>query len=104
MIDIFAQYIDGILVCTPKKRRGMTKGEYLRALSACEGLNVDGTLSSSLLAASLPAHIARDLIPSSQLPPSAKKNTLERAPIVIGSRQDDVPQPMQLSLFYTPDQ
>jgi len=41
MIDIFAKWKDGKLVCVPKKRRGMTKGEYLRALAACERLNED---------------------------------------------------------------
>lgn len=39
MIDIFARWVDGKLVCEPKKRRGMTKGEYLRAVYACEQMN-----------------------------------------------------------------
>jgi len=39
MIDIFARYIDGKIVCEPMKRRGMTRGEYLRALSRCNELN-----------------------------------------------------------------
>lgn len=39
MIDIFARWVDGILVCEPKKRKGMSKGEYLRALHTCEDLN-----------------------------------------------------------------
>ena len=39
MIDIFARWADGKLVCEPKKRRGMTKGEYLRAVYACEQMN-----------------------------------------------------------------
>jgi hypothetical protein len=47
MIDIFAKYIDGQFVFTPKKRRGMSKGEYLRALAACERLNNDGIQHSS---------------------------------------------------------
>lgn len=32
MIDIFARWVDGKLVCEPKKRRGMTK-ESICALS-----------------------------------------------------------------------
>ena len=39
MIDIFARRVDGKLICEPKKTRGMTKGEYLRALSMCNELN-----------------------------------------------------------------
>jgi len=39
MIDIFARYIDNKIVFEPRKRRGMTKGEYLRAVSACNRLN-----------------------------------------------------------------
>ena len=41
MIDIFARWVDGRLVCEPKKRRGMSKGEYLRALHACQEMNED---------------------------------------------------------------
>lgn len=47
MIDIFARYIDGEFVFEPMKRRGMSKGEYLRAVAACERLNEDGIQSSS---------------------------------------------------------
>lgn len=54
MIDIFAKYIDGQFVFTPKKRRGMSKGEYLRALAACERLNEDGLQSSSSAADFIP--------------------------------------------------
>ena len=39
MIDIFAKWKDGDLVCVPKKRRGMSKGEYLRALHICQQFN-----------------------------------------------------------------
>ena len=47
MIDIFARYIDGDFVFEPMKRRGMSKGEYLRAVAACERLNEDGIKHSS---------------------------------------------------------
>ena len=47
MIDIFARYIDGDFVFEPMKRRGMSKGEYLRAVAACERLNEDGIQHSS---------------------------------------------------------
>ena len=39
MIDIFAKWIDGKIVCVPKKKRGMSKGEYIRAASAALELN-----------------------------------------------------------------
>jgi hypothetical protein len=39
VIDIFAKWIDGKIVCVPRKKRGMSKGEYLRTLHACEELN-----------------------------------------------------------------
>ena len=51
MIDIFARYIDGDFVFEPMKRRGMSKGEYLRAVAACQRLNADGIQSSSCLVA-----------------------------------------------------
>ena len=51
MIDIFARYIDGDFVFEPMKRRGMTKGQYLRALEACKRLNEDGIQNSSSAAA-----------------------------------------------------
>ena len=47
MIDIFARYIDGDFVFEPMKRRGMSKGEYLRAVAACKRLNEDGLQHSS---------------------------------------------------------
>ena len=39
MIDIIAKWVDGKLLCGPKKRRGMTKGEYLRAVHVCQEFN-----------------------------------------------------------------
>ena len=51
MIDIFARYIDGDFVFEPMKRRGMSKGEYLRAVAACERLNEDGVKNSSCIVA-----------------------------------------------------
>ena len=100
MIDIFARYIDGDFVFEPMKRRGMSKGEYLRAVEACRRLNEDGIQSSSSLAAVLPDHIAPDQIPLSQLPLFAEMNTHEPEPIALDSRQDDVRQPKQQDLSY----
>lgn len=98
MIDIFARYIDGDFVFEPMKRRGMSKGEYLRALAACERLNEDGIQSSSSAAAFLPDHKAHDLAPSLQLPLFAEMNTPEPEPIVTGLRPDDARQPKQQDL------
>ena len=98
MIDIFARYIDGDFVFEPMKRRGMSKGEYLRAVAACERLNEDGIQSSSSLAAFLPDHITPDQVPLSQLPLFAEMSTPEPEPIAIESRPDDVRQPKQQDL------
>ncbi len=54
MIDIFARYIEGEFVFEPMKRRGMSKGEYLRAVAACQRLNADGIQHSSSVVAFLP--------------------------------------------------
>ena len=102
MIDIFARYIDGEFVFEPMRRRGMSKGEYLRAVAACRRLNEDGIQNSSCLAAFLPDHIAPDQAPSLQLPLFAEMNTHELAPIEIGSRPDDVRQTKQQDLSYKP--
>lgn len=104
MIDIFARWVDGKLVCEPKKRRGMTKGEYLRAVYASAKLNGDESPIFSEKAVFLPCRITHDLSPSSLLPLSVKKNKPEPEPIAIESRPDDVRQPTQLSLFCIPDQ
>ena len=103
MIDIFARYIDGEFVFEPMKRRGMSKGEYLRAVAACQRLNEDGIQNSSSVAAFLPDHIAPDQAPLSQLPLFAEMNIHEPAPIEIGSPQDDVRQTTQQDLSYKPD-
>ena len=102
MIDIFARYIDGDFVFEPMKRRGMSKGEYLRAVAACRRLNEDGIQNSSSLAAFLPDHITPDQAPLSQLPLFAEMNTHELVPIEIESRPDDVRQPKQQDLSYKP--
>ena len=104
MIDILARYIDGEFVFTPKKRRGMSKGEYLRALAACERLNEDGIQSSSSAAAFLPDHKAPDQVPLSQLPLFEEMNRPEHAPTVIESPPDDDQQPKPQDLSYKPDQ
>ena len=103
MIDIFARYIDGDFVFEPMKRRGMSKGEYLRAVEACKRLNEDGIQNSSSLVAFLPDHITPDQVPSLQLPLFEEMNTLERAPIEIVSPQADVAQPKQQDLSYKPE-
>lgn len=103
MIDIFARYIDGEFVFEPMKRRGMSKGEYLRAVAACRRLNEDGIQNSSSLAAFWPCRKAPDQAPLSQLPLFAEMNTPEPEPIAPESRQDDVQQPKQQDLFYTPE-
>lgn len=104
MIDIFARYIDGDFVFEPKRRRGMSKGEYLRAVAACQRLNEDGIQSSSCLAAFWPHRKAPDQVPLSQLPLFAEMNTHELEPIAIESRPDDARQPKQQDLSYKPDQ
>ena len=104
MIDIFARYIDGEFVFEPMKRRGMSKGEYLRAVEACRRLNEDGIQNSSSLAAFWPCRKAPDQVPSLQLPLFAEMNTPEPEPTVLDSRQDDVQQPRQQDLSYKPDQ
>ena len=104
MIDIFARYIDGILVCEPMKRRGMTKGEYLRAVAACARLNEDGIPNSSSLVAFWPHHKAPDQALSLQLPLFAEMNIHEPAPIELESLQDYVQQTKQQGLSYKPDQ
>ena len=104
MIDIFARYIDGDFVFEPMKRRGMSKGEYLRAVAACRRLNEDGIQSSSSLAAFLPDHITLDQAPLSQLPLFAEMNIHEPEPIEIESRLDDDRQPKQQDLSCKPDQ
>lgn len=104
MIDIFARYIDGQFVFEPMKRRGMSKGEYLRAVAACARLNEDGIQNSSSLAAFWPCRKAPDQVPSLQLPLFEEMNTLERAPIGIESPRDDDPQPKQQGPFCKPDQ
>jgi len=104
MIDIFAKWKDGDLVCVPKKRRGMSKGEYLRAAHVCLRFNEASFPSLSSRELSLLSGIAPDLDPSSQLRLSGEKNTRELSPIETESPQDDVRQPMQLTLFYIPDQ
>ena len=103
MIDIFARYIDGDFVFEPMKRRGMTKGQYLRALEACRRLNEDGIQNSSSAAAFLPDHITPDQVPSLQLPLFEEMSTLEHAPIEIESPRDDDPQTTQQDLSCKPD-
>ena len=100
MIDIFARYIDGEFVFEPMNRRGMSKGEYLRAVAACRRLNEDGIQSSSSLAAFWPYRKAPDQAPSLQLPLFAEMNTHELEPIAIESRPDDARQPKQQDLSY----
>ena len=39
MIDIFAKWKNGIIVCVPKKRKRMSKEDYQKALDACVRLN-----------------------------------------------------------------
>ena len=104
MIDIFARYIDGQFVFEPMKRRGMTKGQYLRALEACRRLNEDGIQNSSSAAAFWPCRKAPDQVPSLQLPLFEEMNTLEHAPIETASRPDDDPQPKLPNLSCKPDQ
>ena len=104
MIDIFARYIDGQFVFEPMKRRGMTKGEYLRAVAACERLNEDGIQNSSSVAAFLPCQKAPDQAPSLPLPLFEEMTTLEHAPIVTESPRDDDPQPKPPNLSCKPDQ
>jgi len=103
MIDIFAKWKDGDLVCVPKKRRGMSKGEYLRAAHVCLRFNEASFPSLSSRELSLLSGIAPDLDPSSQLRLSGEKNTRELSPIETESRQDGDRQPTQLTLFYIPD-
>ncbi len=103
MIDIFARYIDGQFVFEPMKRRGMTKGQYLRALAACERLNEDGIQNSSSVAAFWPCRKAPDQVPSLQLPLFEGMNIREHAPTEIESRPDDDPQPKQQDLSCKPD-
>ena len=103
MIDIFARYIDGDFVFEPMKRRGMTKGQYLRALEACRRLNEDGIQNSSSVAAFWPCRKAPDQVPSLQLPLFGEMNTLEHAPTEIASRRDDDPRPKQQDLSCKPD-
>ena len=100
MIDIFARYIDGEFVFEPMKRRGMSKGEYLRAVAACRRLNEDGIQNSSSLAAFWPCRTAPDQDPLSQLPLFEEMSTLEHAPTVTESPRDDDPQPKQQGLSY----
>ena len=103
MIDIFAKWKDGDLVCVPKKRRGMSKGEYLRAAYVCLRFNETSFPSLSSRQLSLLSGIAPDQDLSSQLPPSEETNTREPSPTETESRQDDGQQPTQLALFYIPD-
>jgi len=103
MIDIFARYIDGDFVFEPMKRRGMTKGQYLRALEACRRLNEDGIQNSSSAAAFWPCRKAPDQVPSLQLPLFEEMSILERAPIATASRPDDDPRPKQQDLSCKPD-
>ena len=103
MIDIFAKYIDGEFVFEPMKRRGMTKGQYLRAVAACERLNADGIQNSSSAVAFWPDHKAPDPALSLQLPLFEEMSTPEREPIVIGSPQGDDRQPTQQDPFCKPD-
>ena len=100
MIDIFARYIDGDFVFEPMKRRGMTKGEYLRAVAACARLNEDGIQNSSSLAAFLPDHITPDQALSLQLPLFAEMNIREPEPIELDSHRDDDRQTTQQGLLY----
>lgn len=103
MIDIFARYIDGDFVFEPMKRRGMSKGEYLRAVAACARLNEDGIQNSSSLAAFWPCRKAPDQVPSLQLPLFAEMNIREPEPIELDSRPDDDRQTTQQGLFCKPD-
>lgn len=103
MIDIFARYIDGDFVFEPMKRRGMSKGEYLRAVEACKRLNEDGIQNSSSLVAFLPDHITPDQVPSLQLPLFAEMNTPEPEPTVTVSPRADVRQPKPQDLSYKPE-
>ena len=104
MIDIFARYINGQFVFEPIKRRGMTKGEYLRAVAACERLNEDGIQNSSSAAAFWPCRKAPDQVPSLQLPLFAGMNTPEPEPIGTELPRDDDPPPRLPNLFCKPDQ
>ena len=99
MIDIFARYINGEFVFEPMKRRGMSKGEYLRAVAACQRLNEDGIQNSSSIAAFWPYHTTPDPVLSLQLPLFAEMNTPEPEPTVPDSRQvdDQQPKPPDLS-------
>ncbi len=100
MIDIFARYIDNKIVFEPRKRRGMSKGEHLRAVSACQRLNEDGIQSSSSVVAFLPDHITPDQAPLLQLHLFGETNILEPEPIAIVSHRADDRQPKQQDLSY----
>ena len=103
MIDIFAKWKDGDLVCVPKKRRGMSKGEYLRAAQVCLQFNETSFPSLSSRQLFSLSGIAPDLDPSSLRLLSEGKNTRELSPIGTESRQDDDRQPRQPSLFCIPE-
>lgn len=103
MIDIIAKWVDGKLLCGPKKRRGMTKGEYLRAVHVCREFNVISFQNLSSQELSLLSGKALDRGLSLQLFPSVEKNRPELELIVPGSPLDDDQQPRQPTLFYIPD-
>ena len=69
MIDIFAKWKDGDLVCVPKKRRGMSKGEYLRAAYVCLRFNETSFPSLSSQQLFLLSGIAPDQGPFVTAPP-----------------------------------
>ena len=104
MIDIFAKWKDGELVCVPKKRRGMSRAEYLRAAQVCLRFNETSFPSLSSQQLFSLSGIAPDLDPSLQLLLSGEKNILELLPIETESLPDDDRQPTQLTLFCIPDQ
>ena len=103
MIDIFAKWIDGKIVCVPKKRRGMSKGEYIRAASAALELNAASYPTLSCRELSLLSGIDLDLALSLLCSPSGEKNTPEHEPIAPDSLRDDDRQPRQPTLFCIPD-
>ncbi len=84
MIDIFAKWKDGDLVCVPKKRRGMSKGEYLRAAHVCLRFN----------AASFPSLSSRELSLLSGITPD---QTLRHRSSFLEKRIHASPRPLRLT-------
>ena len=101
MIDIIAKWVDGKLLCGPKKRRGMTKGEYLRAVHVCREFNVISFQNLSSQELSLLSGKARDRGLSLQLFPSVEKNRPELEPIVPDSPWTMTNSPSSQPFLYT---